>query len=115
MNKLNLSGVRRAAAFAAAAILLASCSEDSVLGPDSTDVSDAPLRRDPSVAAQVTVMTRNLYVGAPVEMIYAPGADIPKAAAALWKYVGDTNFPERAQAIAEEGTRSRASHRPSRS
>jgi hypothetical protein len=102
MNKLNLSGVRRAAAFAAAAILLASCSEDSVLGPDSTDVSDAPLRRDPSVAAQVTVMTRNLYVGAPVEMIYAPGADIPKAAAALWKYVGDTNFPERAQAIAEE-------------
>jgi hypothetical protein len=35
-------------------------------------------------------------------MIYAPGADIPKAAAALWKYMSETNFPERARAIAEE-------------
>ncbi len=102
MNNLILSGMRAATAFAVAAMLLGGCSEDRVVGPDSTDVSDPPLRADPAVAEQVTVMTRNLYVGAPVEMVYAPGADIPKAAAALWKHVGDTNFPERARAIAEE-------------
>ena len=47
-------------------------------------------------------MTRNLFVGAPVEMIYAPGANIPEAAAALWDFVQSTKFEERAEAIAKE-------------
>lgn len=83
-----------------AGLTLGGCDRDSVLEP--TEESDILYRAAPADAGLVTVMTRNLFVGAPVEMIYAPGANIPDAAAQLWAWVQSTDFEERADAIADE-------------
>jgi len=80
---------------------LAACDRD-VFEP-SEEVAVAPPEAGLFQAGNVKLMTRNLFVGAPVEMIYAPGADIPQAAADLWAWVQSTKFEEeRADAIADE-------------
>jgi endonuclease/exonuclease/phosphatase family metal-dependent hydrolase len=80
---------------------LTACDRD-VFEP-SEDIAVAPPDADLSRAGNLKLMTRNLFVGAPVEMIYAPGANIPEAAAALWAWVQSTKFAEeRAYAIADE-------------
>jgi endonuclease/exonuclease/phosphatase family metal-dependent hydrolase len=85
-----------------AACALAACDRDNVFEP-SEDVTVAPPDAGLFRADNLKVMTRNLFVGAPVEMIYAPGADIPQAAADLWDWVQSTKFEEeRADAIADE-------------
>lgn len=51
----------------------------------------------------VTVMTRNLYVGADVGVLLtAPPAEIPFRAAELFQNVLGTDFPARVQALADE-------------
>ena len=60
---------------------------------------------------RVKVMTRNVYLGADIFNVLAAaqdpdpalgGLDVPAAVADLFQIVQDTNFPERAQAIAKE-------------
>jgi hypothetical protein len=60
---------------------------------------------------KVKVMTRNLYLGADVFKVLAAarnpdpslgGLDVPHAVAKLFQTVQDTDFPERAEAIANE-------------
>jgi hypothetical protein len=93
----------RALVFLVGAICaLAACDQDNVFEP-SEDVTVAPPDAGLFQAGNLKLMTRNLFVGAPVEMIYAPGADIPQAAADLWAWVQSTKFEEeRADAIADE-------------
>lgn len=51
----------------------------------------------------VTVMTRNLYLGADLIPVFtAQPQEIPFAVAATWATVQATNFPERAQVLADE-------------
>lgn len=51
---------------------------------------------------QVTVMTQNLYLGANLTPLFAPGADFTAAAAAVISHVKQVDFPARAAKIAEE-------------
>jgi endonuclease/exonuclease/phosphatase family metal-dependent hydrolase len=52
-------------------------------------------------------MTRNLYVGAALERVMAPGVNVPVAALDLWRMVQSTQFENRAIAIAREIRRTR--------
>ncbi|MGH8893853.1 MAG: endonuclease/exonuclease/phosphatase family protein [Actinomycetes bacterium] len=65
----------------------------------------AATERDPTAKRRVTVATYNLYIGGDIGTLVAPGVDtLPEflgAAAALWGNVVATNFPERAEAIAD--------------
>ena len=66
----------------------------------------------PSGASEITVMTQNLYVGADVDLVIRalgtpdPGDDFPALLFAI-ETVGKTDFPARAQAIADEIARQR--------
>lgn len=51
---------------------------------------------------QVTVMTQNLYLGANLTPLFAPGADFTAAAAAVISHVKQVDFPARAARIGEE-------------
>jgi hypothetical protein len=51
---------------------------------------------------EVTVMSRNLYLGASLSPLFAPGTDVPQAVRTVWQQVQDTDFPERAEALADE-------------
>lgn len=59
-------------------------------------------------SVKVTVMTRNLYLGGPIELVLAdmaggaPPAQVLADANAVWQIAQATNFPERAKAIAAE-------------
>jgi len=85
-------------------VLLGGCEQDSVFEP--TDTDDALVEPSEHLVRAhnggAVLMTRNLFVGAPVEMIYAPDVDVFQAAADLWEWVGSTDFDERADAIADE-------------
>jgi len=65
-------------------------------------------------SVKVTVMTRNLYLGGPIELVLAdmaggaPPAQVLADANAVWQIAQATNFPERAKAIAAEI----AAHKP---
>lgn len=59
---------------------------------------------------RLNVMTRNLYLGADVNRLLAPAdpsVPLPVIAAQTWGVVQQTNFPERAAAIADEIKRTR--------
>lgn len=52
---------------------------------------------------QLVVMTQNLYLGANLQPLFGKsGLDLIRAAAAVYAHVVQTDFPARAQAIAEE-------------
>lgn len=64
-----------------------------------------------NLKTQVTVMTRNLYLGADIFRVVdaalnpspnPDGLDVPRAVAAVFGIVQETNFYERAEAIADE-------------
>jgi endonuclease/exonuclease/phosphatase family metal-dependent hydrolase len=65
-------------------------------------------------SVQVTVMTRNLYLGGPIDLVLgdlaggALPAQVLADANAVWQIAKATNFPERAKAIAAEI----AAHKP---
>ncbi len=61
-------------------------------------------RADSAQAGRVTVMTQNIYVGAPLEVLFDPELepdDFPFVAAEIWGVVQATNFAERAAALAD--------------
>ncbi len=83
--------MKRFIAAVAVAALLAGCDDDS--GPIA-----------PSTEGVVSVMTRNIYVGADLDLILAAQslADVPILAAEAWQGVLATNFSERAAVLADE-------------
>src|ERR1700741_369581 len=90
---------------AATAIVLApACREPLV--PQLTE------QRVAAPAAEVSVMTQNLYVGADVDLVIRalgtpdPGDDFPALLFAI-ETVGKTDFPARAEAIADRIARTR--------
>jgi len=89
---------RLAAALALAILILGACS----------DSPNAPtLRAENGVAPAISVMTRNVYVGADVDAVIAalatpdPGDDFPALQTAIQTLTA-TDFPARAQAFADE-------------
>lgn len=90
-------------------LVAAACDDAGLLAPyangPATSAADA---RAPD--AEIRVLTRNLYVGAPVEALFdpsLPAEGIPAAAAEIWAAVQATDFPERADALAREIGRER--------
>jgi hypothetical protein len=78
--------------------------EDSTGSPSTTQVA-AP--NQPTDSKHITVMTRNLYLGANLDQaiaaIFSGNPDtIIQAATATWASVVATNFPERAEVLADE-------------
>ena len=85
-----------------AAGLLVACTDGDITGvSEPTDhASDASML----AASRLSVMTRNLYVGAPLEPILAETDHdaIPVRAAEAWAVLMATDFPTRAKAFAAE-------------
>src|SRR3989441_2195579 len=99
--------MRRLLLIVPAALLLA-CTEQNHVGPLSSYNITSP----PPSARDITVMTQNLYVGADVDLVIRalgtpdPGDDFPALLFAI-ATVGKTDFPARAEAIADEIARAR--------
>ena len=64
--------------------------------------ADAPAASPPPAdgPATLTVMTQNLYLGADLDLLAAPGADVPTVAEQLWASMLASDFPARAKVIA---------------
>jgi endonuclease/exonuclease/phosphatase family metal-dependent hydrolase len=93
---------------------VASCSDGPPLQPSSTVLapshsSGAALDRGNARSQALTVMSRNLYLGADIGVVLsAPSAaEIPFRVAAAWQNVVSTDFPDRARALADEIAASR--------
>src|SRR6266481_3752764 len=99
--------MRRLLLIVPAALLLA-CTEQNHVGPLSSYNITSP----PPSARDITVMTQNLYVGADVDLVIRalgtpdPGDDFPALLFAI-QTVGKTDFPARAEAIADRIARAR--------
>ena len=99
----------RFALFAAAVIVVtAACQEPVALKPEQRIAASGVAGR----SSAITVMTQNVYVGADVDLVIRalgtpdPGDDFPALQFAI-ETVGKTDFPARAQAIADEIARRR--------
>lgn len=90
-----------------ALLLIAACEDAGPTDPVGIDPT-AAFGAAAADAGRITVMTQNLYVGAPIEAVFDPLIPFPVAAWQLWQHVKATDFEERAQAIADEIER----HRP---
>jgi endonuclease/exonuclease/phosphatase family metal-dependent hydrolase len=104
---LTRSGIARVLLGSLLLTLLApACSEDRVTGPTGHQSPDWNLGRG---AEAVTVMTQNVYVGGYVDRIMdaQDPNQIPLLVAETFQEVLFTNFPERAQAFADEIARTR--------
>jgi endonuclease/exonuclease/phosphatase family metal-dependent hydrolase len=100
---------RPASLLALVALLAAACTAPDNLGPSyrtSTATADNH-RPDSPRLGRLTVMSRNLYIGADVDRVIGalatpdPGDDIPALLGAV-AVVQQTDFPTRAKAIAKE-------------
>jgi endonuclease/exonuclease/phosphatase family metal-dependent hydrolase len=92
--------MKRLYAVAACVALGTACSGDA-LEPASTPAFASALPG--AVSGSVTVMTRNVYLGADVDaVISAPPDQVPIAAAQAFATVQATDFPARAEALADE-------------
>lgn len=78
------------------ATLLVSCERTPVLGPNHSSLSN--VLSDPAVV----VMSRNLYLGANIDILLDPTADLSEALAAALAQVQQTDFAARAKALAKE-------------
>jgi endonuclease/exonuclease/phosphatase family metal-dependent hydrolase len=81
-------------------VTLAACADNPTDSPIRTtrqaDLADAGARG-------VSVMTRNLYLGSELDpVLAAPPNQIPFVAAQTWAAIVASNFPDRAQALADE-------------
>lgn len=96
--------MKRATSLLLTVLLLAAC-ESTTTGPEVAVSREARVA-DPGA---LRVMTRNVYVGAPIESVTEASspAEIPFLVAEVWAQVRATNFPERAEALAEEIRRER--------
>jgi len=95
---------------AAVVVLTGACKEPFQVAPGSANwMSEQRVGAGPS---EITVMTQNLYVGADVDLVIRalgtpdPGDDFPALMAAI-ETVGKTDFPARAEAIADQIARTR--------
>jgi len=95
--------------------LAVACSKDNPLTPLSTGAvasRTAPASVTDAGAATITAMTRNMYIGADVDVVIQalrtpdPSDDIPALLNAI-AVVGQTAYPLRAEALANEIARSR--------
>jgi hypothetical protein len=101
--------MRKLALIAAAAVLAVAC-EDSPTAPDLSEPSELldELGGDAQFAWHATpvvrVLNRNLFVGADVASIFAAQTpeEIPFEVAALWARIAATDFPARAELLADE-------------
>jgi len=88
---------------------MAGCSKDEPVGP-SVDESVSMLEKSEMGNGELKVMTWNIYVGANVDVVLE-ATDVDEAAqkvALAYEELKQTNFPERARAIAAQVAR----HRP---
>ena len=81
--------------------LLISCREPEPLSPYEFYQSEQSLNKSDNM---ISVMTRNLYVGTDVDMILEEENPelIPVRVAEAFNLLQETNFPERALALAKE-------------
>lgn len=77
-----------------ALLVLAGCTDDSPLQPRA----ELGIRS----ADPIVVMSRNLYLGADIDMLLEPGADLPTAVAKVLGQVARTDFRARAVELAKE-------------
>jgi hypothetical protein len=82
--------IRRLLCTAIALLLLLPASVSSAAPPEQAN-------RD----REITVMSRNLYLGASLTPLFA-GGDILAAVRTVWNQVLDTDYPQRAEALADE-------------
>lgn len=88
-------------------LLVFGCATDRVAGPNAGAAGD-PAFGSANAATDLVVMTRNMYVGAPVEPILAaPPESIPFRVAEAWAVVTATDAATRARAMAAEIKRAR--------
>ena len=82
-----------------ATLILAAATSLVLASPYSTAAAD-----EPSHARALKVLTRNLYVGGSLERIFAATTpeEAIEAATVIWATAQATDFPERAEAIADE-------------
>jgi hypothetical protein len=88
---------------AATAFFALACDGISPLEPDAR--AEGAGKAEPGQPTRITLMTRNLFVGAAIEEIFSPDlplAEMPFKAAELFGKILATDFVERAAAIAEE-------------
>ncbi len=80
-------------------VAVSACDRDSLTGPNPPS-----LAADRAGSPALNVLTYNVYVGAPINdlLLVEDPNDIPFEAARLFGIVQQTNFPERAQAIADQ-------------
>ncbi len=83
----------RATLAAVVVAALAACGNDS-----STPAAAPPPQAGPPT---LKVMTQNLYLGADLDLLLAPGADLLATVEQLWASVQSTDFPARAKVIAD--------------
>jgi hypothetical protein len=100
MRTITLMGV------AGAAALLAACADNPVTAPASPDATGSVAEfhaagRHPD---QLTVLTRNMFVGAPIEIVMAETDPnlIPVRAAEAWAVEMQNDFGSRAKGMADE-------------
>lgn len=89
----------------AAAVALAACQGDKLMGPDaSAGLAAAGNAAEAAAEGDVVVMTWNVYVGASIEdAVSVPSPDqIPFAVAEVWGEIQASDFPARARRIADE-------------
>jgi hypothetical protein len=98
-SKANTAG--RVVAVLCALLMICGCEDSDPTEPEFVEPS-AQEWFGHSGSDRLTVMTRNLYVGAPVEALFSTELPLPVAAWQLWQQVKATNYPERAEAMADE-------------
>lgn len=90
---------------AALVLILAGCADDALvgLGSEATERRSEDWLGPASSEAAVTVMTRNVYVGADIDpLLEASPEEVPLLVAGAFQELLSTNFPERAEAFARE-------------
>ena len=98
--------MRRPITLLVAGILLVGCGEAGTMGSGPEPVAHATARTNlpPAGAGGVTVLTRNIYLGADLGPLLDPTNPfpVPVRVAQTWAQVLATSFPERAGALAAE-------------
>jgi len=86
------------------AIFVSSCMDDGPISPLNFDSIEEGLDKRRSNPGTLSVMTRNVYVGADVDkiMMAEDPNQIPLLVTEVFQSVLATNFPERAEALAKE-------------